>query len=138
MRVVIIGSEHGLWKTKLIGKPRPPVATLSRACVQLFVEVGRGDVKLLRVDPDDGAVSLVQFTDLEGVLAAPDYIEIELIPVFLINHSIGPGDTVDIKLPVAHGCQHGPREFGNGAEVQAVNNLCDHINESSHERDYER
>lgn len=56
------------------------MAALPRACVELLIEVGCRDVKLVGVDANYGSVFFVHSNNFEGVLPAEYYIVVELIP----------------------------------------------------------
>jgi hypothetical protein len=56
------------------------MAALSRASIQLLVEIGGGYVKFVRINANYRAILFVHTTDFEGVLATLNDIVIEFKP----------------------------------------------------------
>lgn len=79
--------EGSARRSKLLCVPLPFVAfcfTCARR-VKDVVELRVRDVKLIWIDPNDGAVSVVQFLNVEDVLAAKDDVIVEFIPASVIS-----------------------------------------------------
>ena len=128
MQVVIIGAKHGVGKSKLIGIPIPSMPTVPRARIQLLDKIGTGYVQLVRIDADDRAVFLVHATDLEGILAAQEYIVIEFVPIGPCV-SLTRRGKIQSSLPEAHRRQLWSGESGDWAEPQPMHNLRNNIHE---------
>lgn len=99
--VVLDGGKGGIRNAKLIAEPGPLVTLVGGAGVDNVVEVGVGNVDFLGVDADDGAIVVMELSDLEGVLAGEEDIMVEFVP---------KGEL----------CEQGPGYVGNGAEIEAV------------------
>lgn len=80
MRIMINGPKHRLRYPKLCCEPSPSMAALSRASIQLLVEIGGGYVKFVRINANYRAILFVHTTDFEGVLATLNDIVIEFKP----------------------------------------------------------
>ena len=80
MCVMWRGCQEHTIGTKLFGKEPPSITPPGRHGIELREEVRVTDVDLVRVDPDDGPVLLVQLDHLEDVLAAQHDVVVELIP----------------------------------------------------------
>ena len=65
--------------------PSPLVAFLATCArgVQLIVVIGIRDVQLIWIDTNDGSISVLQISDVDGVLAAKDDVVLEFIPFVL-------------------------------------------------------
>jgi hypothetical protein len=82
MLIVRGGREHGFGSCKLLCKPSPLISLFPADAgrVQGVVEGRVWDMKLVRIDSNNGAILRVQISYVKDVLTAQNHIIVEFIP----------------------------------------------------------
>lgn len=81
MQIMVIRHERRARNTNPFSRPLPLIPLVVPGSDEyIFKEIWIVHVQLVRVDPHDWSVLLVQIADFPHVLATEDYIVVELVP----------------------------------------------------------
>lgn len=109
------GPKDGRIKSKTFGKPRVFVTSLTRSTCRVpnGVVIWVSDVDFPWRDANDWTILLVQLDDFKGVLAAQNYVVVELIPGDSISVLSDKPRVPDSHIPKSQGRYPRTRDVSN-------------------------
>src|SRR5438045_3631585 len=98
MFVVVYSREHRTVHSKHFRVPIPFIPLFARR-IQRLIELRSGDMKLIRIDPDDGSILFVKVTNVKGVLAIMGVdVVVEFVPKVLVRWRLTENQSITRML----------------------------------------